>query len=89
MPARRHRFGKCQHWGFGVECHRCKEADRLDASRAASELAGRTKQAAELKAEVERLRGPQQKKKRRGFMPAQSETDSDADVRGGLVVGQR
>jgi hypothetical protein len=31
MPARKHKFSKCGHLGRGVECHRCAEADRLEA----------------------------------------------------------
>lgn len=30
MPATRHSFGKCGHKGFGAECHRCAEADRME-----------------------------------------------------------
>jgi hypothetical protein len=30
MPARRHRFKKCNHLGFGSSCRRCLTADRLD-----------------------------------------------------------
>lgn len=29
MP--RHTFSSCGHKGFGAYCHRCKEADRMDA----------------------------------------------------------
>lgn len=31
MPARRHRFPKCNHLGHGSICRRCLTADALDA----------------------------------------------------------
>ncbi len=34
MPARRHHFKKCGHLGFGAECHRCAQAEALDAQAA-------------------------------------------------------
>ena len=55
MPARRHHFGKCGHFGFGGECHRCAQADALDAQ---AQKAKEGPKAAALKAEATRLRAP-------------------------------
>lgn len=31
MPATRAKFSQCQHRGFGAYCHRCAEAERMEA----------------------------------------------------------
>jgi len=73
VPARRHGFSSCTHKGFGSKCARCAQADQLEAklpSNVASEEYGK------MRAEVERLRGPQtrHKKFRAVALPPQVES---------------
>lgn len=56
MSATRHKFSKCGHRGFGsTGCHRCEAATNLEKNPK-----GLKPEA--VKAEVERLKGPQKKK---------------------------
>jgi hypothetical protein len=64
MPATRAKFAKCGHRAFGVRCPRCKQAEALDARAEQAETVGKTKDAAGLRAEALRLRGPQTRKRR-------------------------
>lgn len=32
MPATKNRFSKCGHSGYGGYCHRCDQADKLEAA---------------------------------------------------------
>lgn len=67
MPANRHTFSNCGHKGWGGYCHRCKEADKLEAK---SKQKGVAKEEVEkLKAEVDRLRGRQYTKAERRALP--------------------
>ena len=54
MASTRHRFS-CGHKGFGAVCHRCEAATKLEKNPK-----GLKPEA--VKAEVERLKGPQKKK---------------------------
>jgi hypothetical protein len=29
MPARKHHFPKCRHFGYGIECRRCLQAQAM------------------------------------------------------------
>jgi hypothetical protein len=60
MPATRHKFSRCGHKGFGspgpntqTGCHRCAQADKLEASLKENDKDYQAK-----KAEVARLRAP-------------------------------
>ena len=59
MPARSHRFAKCNHLGRGSICHRCGQADQLDAKIATHP---RDKDAQAWANEAARLRGTAGKK---------------------------
>ncbi len=63
MPATRHKHSKCGHRGFGADCARCLQAEKLEKEE--EKLKDGPKKAA-LKAEAARLRGPQTRKGRRG-----------------------
>ena len=56
MPATRHRFTKCGHKGFGGYCHRCKQAEDLQAKLLT--LKSSAPEHAKIKAEAERLAAP-------------------------------
>lgn len=63
MPNTKIRFSKCGHRGHGGHCHRCAEADRLEAmvdvpkTKRSKSFQDWTKE--QLLAEAARLRGPQ------------------------------
>jgi phage FluMu protein Com len=76
MPASRAKFSKCGHRAFGVRCPRCKQAETLEARAEQAEQAGKTKAAAELRAEALRLRGPQTRG-RKTVAPVQPAADGD------------
>ena len=53
MPVTRRKFSKCGHKGFGVSCHRCEQAEKIE-GQVAKLKDGEKKD--KLKAEVKRLR---------------------------------
>jgi hypothetical protein len=66
MPARRHVFSNCSHRGFGGLCHRCAEADKLDAL---ANKAPNKDEAKKLADEALRLRAPAKPKGQRITQP--------------------
>lgn len=59
MPHRRHGFSGCSHKGYGAHCHRCAQADKLEA-KLPKNIA--SEDFAKKKAEIDRLRAPAKKK---------------------------
>jgi len=71
MPATKNRFSKCSHTGYGNFCHRCEQADKLEAaakklqgtkaaSKEGKQVIGQD-EATKLLNEAERLRGSSKK----------------------------
>lgn len=56
MPRRRHGFSGCSHKGYGVHCHRCAQADKLEA--ALPKKVTINEEFSKKKAEIDRLRAP-------------------------------